>query len=316
MDSSPTKPVYVLYGGDSFILDARRKEITALVACGADPQLCVSSFEPPCELADVLDELRTVPFLAPRRLVIVRQADEFVSAHREALEKFLESPPASASLMLLVSSWPSNTRLAKLVHKIGEAFECAAPVGGNLLRWLTAAAGKRGKKIAPDAASLMVEWVGGDLAALDGEIEKLSLYAAASPTICLEDVCALVTASAGPAAFALTNAVTDGNPAAALKALAGMLHVRGDEFKTLGMIGWHLRRAMLAKENLDAGQSPREALPKMPYQQADAFLAMLKRRPLSAFQNDFRRLIRADLAMKSGTDPTAALQELVVALCS
>jgi DNA polymerase-3 subunit delta len=316
MDSSPAKPVYVLYGGDAFTLDARRREITALVAGGADPQLCVASFEPPCELADVLDELRTVPFLAPRRLVIVRQADEFVSAHREALEKFLETPPSSATLMLVVSSWPSNTRLARLVQKIGQAIECAAPAAGNLAQWVATAAGKRGKKIAPDAAALMVEWVGGDLAALDGEIEKLSLYVAAAATISLEDVCALVTASAGPAAFALTNAVTDGDPAAALKALAGMLRARGDEFKTLGMIGWHLRRAMLAKENLDAGQPPRQAVPRMPPQQADAFLAMLNRRPLSAFHNDFRRLIRADLAMKSGTDPAAALQELVVALCS
>jgi DNA polymerase-3 subunit delta len=161
-----------------------------------------------------------------------------------------------------------------------------------------------------------VEWVGRDLAALDGEIEKLSLYVGDRPDVTLRDVGAVVTASAGPSAFDLTNAITAGDAAGALKSLAGMLQGAGDEFKTLGMIAWHLRRAALAKELLAAGQNDREAVPPMPYQQRAAFLAMLRRRPLSAFRNDFRRLIRADLAMKSGATPAAALQELVVGLCS
>ena len=95
-----------------------------------------------------------------------------------------------------------------------------------------------------------------------------------------------------------------------------MLQTRGDEFKTLGMISWHLRRALLAKELLAAGRPQREAVPRMPPPQRNAFLAMLDRRPAAAFHRDFRLLIRADLAMKSGTDPASALQQLVVGLCS
>ena len=316
MPGEEIKPVYVLYGNDAFLLDAHRKEIVDRVVGDADPQVCVSSFDASAELADVLDELRTLPFLAPRRLVIVPDADAFVSAHRHALEKFLQSPPSAATLMLLVSRLDARTRLARLVGRIGQAIDCSVPERGNLPRWLARAAARRDKQLAPDAAELLAEWVGRDLAALDGEMEKLSLYVGDRGTISLQDVCAVVTASAGPAAFDLTNAITAGEPAAALKALGGMLRSRGDEFKTLGLIAWHLRRAMLAKELLDAGRPAQEALPKMPPQPRRDFLAMLKRRPLSAFQLDCRRLIRADLAMKSGTRPDAALQELVVALCS
>jgi DNA polymerase-3 subunit delta len=162
----------------------------------------------------------------------------------------------------------------------------------------------------------MVEWVARDLAALDGEMEKLSLYVGERREITLQDVCAVVTASAGPAAFELSNAIAAGQPAAALKALAGMIQTRGDELRTLGAIGWHLRRAMRAKELLDAGQPHYEAVPRMPPKPRAEFLAMLHRRPLAAFQRDFRSLIRADLAMKSGTPAAAALQELVISLCS
>jgi len=316
MPDTQIQPVYVLYGDDAYLRDEHRKQIVDLVVGDADPHLCLTTFDGSPEPVEVFDELRTMPFLAPRRLVIVREADDFVSAHRAAIEKFLQNPPSAGVLMLTVTRWPSNTRLAKLVAKIGQAIDCSVPEKGNLGRWLARSADRRGKQIAPDAAKLMGEWIGRDLAALDAEIEKLSLYVGDRPAITLEDVCTLVTASAGPAAFELTNAITAGDAAAALKALAGMLQVRGDEFKTLGMLGWHLRRAVAAKEQLDAGRPQREAVPRMPSSQRNAFLTMLRRRPLPAFRRDFRRLIRADLAMKSGADPAAALQELVVGLCS
>lgn len=308
-------PVYVLHGDDAFLLDTHRREIVERVVAGAEAQLCVTSFDGSAELADVLDELRTVPFLAPHRLVILRDADAFVKTHREALEKFFEKPPTSASLLLEVGSWPGNTRLAKLVAKIGQAIDCSVGEKENLSGWIAKSASKRGKKIAPDASELLAQWVGRDLAALDGEIEKLSLYVGQREQITTQDVSSLVTASAGPAAFELTNAVTAGDAAWALRALGGMLRTRGDEFKTLGLIAWHLRRAMTAKEKLAAGADLYAALPNMPPGPRKDFMAMLQRRSLRTFHDDFRKLIRADLAMKSGTEPRAALQELVVQLC-
>ena len=308
-------PVYVLHGDDAFLLDTHRQEIVERVVAGGDPQVCVTSFDESAELADVLDELRTVPFLAPHRLVILRDADAFVKSHRDALEKFFENPPSAASLLLVVGSWLANTKLGKLVARIGQAIDCSVGEKENLSGWIAKSAGKRGKKIARDASELLAQWVGRDLAALDGEMEKLSLYIGQREQIDTRDVSSLVTASAGPAAFDLTNAVTAGDAAWALRSLGGMLRTRGDEFKTLGLIAWHLRRAMTAKEKLAAGANPYTALPNMPPGPRKDFMAMLQRRSLRAFHDDFRKLIRADLAMKSGTEPGAALQELVVQLC-
>ncbi|MFW6062370.1 MAG: DNA polymerase III subunit delta, partial [Planctomycetota bacterium] len=109
------KPIYVLHGNDQFLLDTWRKEIVSRLVGDADPQVCVTSFDASAELAEVLDELRTLPFLAPYRVVIVRDADAFVSAHRDALENYLDRPCQSASLVLMVSSFPKNTRLYKAV---------------------------------------------------------------------------------------------------------------------------------------------------------------------------------------------------------
>ncbi|MFP4106271.1 MAG: DNA polymerase III subunit delta [Phycisphaerae bacterium] len=315
MAADGTKPVYVLYGNDGYLRDTHRKRIVDRIVGDADPQICVSTYDATAELAEVLDELRTLPFLAPHRVVIVHDADGFVSGNRAPLEKYLENPSANGTLVLIVSTWRSNTRLAKSVAKVGEAIACNEPDSHSLPTWIKDAVSNRGRKINNDAAELLAEWVGTDLAAINSEIEKLITYIGDRKTITVNDVGQLVTSSTGPAAFDLTNAITDGNVAAALTALGGMLNSRGDEFKTLGMLAWHLRRALAARQAMDAGKDPGRSL-RMPYQQKQKFLAMLKRRPLPKIQSDFRKLIDADIGMKSGSDPSTALQELVVSLCT
>ncbi len=318
MSDRETKPVYVLHGKDAFLQDAMRKDIVARLVADADPQLCVATFDADVSLADVLDELRTLPFLAPYKVVIVRDADAFIAGNREALEAYLEKPARTASLVLLVSSFPSNTRLYKAAKKVGEILECSISGGAELRRWVVASGKRRGKTLASDAAELLTEWVGEDLGLLDSEIEKLSLYVGERETITGDDVSKLVVASAGPVAFALTNALTMQDARAALGALDDMLTVRGEELKVLGMLAWHLRKVAAAKR-LSPGGKPSPDVWKqlrIPYHQQGAFAGLLRRRSLRKVNQDFRRLIAADLAIKSGADPVAAMQVLVVELCS
>ena len=309
------KPVYVLSGSDGFLQDHYRAEIIARVVGQADPQTCIANFDSgdDPELAAVMDELRTLPFLAPARVVMIRNADAFISKHRQKLEEYVANPCETSALVMIVSSFPGNTRLAKAVKKIGEVLNCKLPDSSSLQQWLTKASGKRGKKIDPQSADMLEQWIGRDLAAQNAEIEKLCLYIGDRETITPQDVQDVVTATAGPAAFALTNAITAGDTLGALRALEGALRIRGAEFQALGSIAWHLRRALQAQQEMIAVGKPNL---RMPYDQRNAFIAMLKRRGQAKLQADMRSLIAADLGMKSGQNPKSALQELVMSLCS
>ena len=316
MSEQAIKPIYIIRGGDQFLRDAFRLEIVAHVIQGADAQLCVSTFDAEAELAIVLDELRTLPFLAPRRAVVIHEADAFVAAHRDALEKYFETPSKNSALVLIVDAWPSNTRLAKLTAKIGQVYDADAPKAGALGNFIRQAIAKRGKKITPEAVDLLASWVGADLAALDSEAEKLCVYIGERPGVIMQDVSLLVAATAGPGAFDLTNAIIDGNAKAALVALDGMMTHRGEEFRILALLASHLRKTARAQQLAMEGKRPESALPpNMPPHAKNAFLAMLKRRPITKIHKDFRRLIAADLGMKSGLEPAAAMQELVIEMC-
>jgi DNA polymerase-3 subunit delta len=246
--------------------------------------------------------------------VVVRDADAFVGAHADALERYLQSPSSSASLVLIISSLDKRRRITKRLMEVGEVIDCTAPAQRKLGGWVRRATDRRGKAIAPEAVELLVLCVGEDLGSMDAELEKLSLYVGQRERIEAEDVGAIVSATAGPAPFALTNALAAGDAAAAVEALVGTMTVRGEEFRVLGQIAWHLRRALTWKQEMVTGGSP--DFGRMPPKAASAYRSMLQRRTLSDLQQDFRRLIRADLAMKTGLDARRVMQQLVVELCA
>ena len=310
------KPIYVLCGPDAFLRDGARRRVIAGIIGEADPQTCVSSFDGTAELelADIMDELRTPPLLSSARVVVVRDADPFVTKYRKHLEKYLSNPSGTGALVLIVKSFPASTKLAKAAAEIGEIIPCSVPEKGNLSKWLVEAAARRDKQIDPHARELLGTWMDRDLATLDAEIEKLCLYVGERETITVEDVGAVVTATAGPVAFAMVNAIRAGDHAAALEALNKTLRVRGDEFAALGSLAWHVRQCLEVQQAVAEGRRP--DLGKTPYRVVENLVAMVRRRGHRKLQADMRSLIDADLGMKSGRAPKGALQELVIALCS
>jgi len=289
---TPPKPIYLLYGTDNLLRRRARGELVRRLLGDGDADLNVSVFDAEADLSDVLDTLRTVPFLSPRRVVVVEQADTFLAAHVEALQRYLLDPAPTGSLVLVVDSLPDRSpavrKAVESLVRAGEAIDCS-PDRLDPVRWAIDSANRRGKRLAREAARLLVECVGADLARLDSEIEKLSLFVGSRGEILPEDVGALVADTAGAARYALTNAIGRGRPEAALKALHRMLLRRGDEVRLLGLIGWHLRSSLSGGNRVPS--------------------------PPERVEGDFRRVLAADLALKSGASPLATMQTLVIGLC-
>ena len=76
----------------------------------------------------MIEELSTVAmFGGGRRLVVVEEADDFVSQYRPQLEDYVARPARSGVLVLDLKTFPSNTRLYKAVAADGLAVDCGAP---------------------------------------------------------------------------------------------------------------------------------------------------------------------------------------------
>jgi DNA polymerase III subunit delta len=166
------KPVYALVGDDSFL--QLQKLAAILRELGSDVQRADFEGET-AGLAEVLDELRSFAmFGSGGKLVVVRNADDFISRYREQLEDFLAEPPKSSTLVLRVASLPGNQRIAKLIAKVGSVEKCEPPA--DLRRWIVDHAKAAHKiTVAPDAAALLADHIGADLGKLDNELAKLAL---------------------------------------------------------------------------------------------------------------------------------------------
>src|SRR5918912_41462 len=90
---SRRQPVYALVGDEDFLKRRCRDAIIALVVGDADPAFAVAAYPgDKLDFSTVRNDLDTLPFLSPARVVVVEQADPFVTEHRAALERYVQSP--------------------------------------------------------------------------------------------------------------------------------------------------------------------------------------------------------------------------------
>jgi len=165
------KPVYALVGSDSFLQLQKLAEL--LRQLPPDAQRVDVDGER-ADLATVLDELRSFAMFGGGKVVVVRNADDFISRFREPLETYVSSPSESATLILRVESLPSNQRISKAIAKVGSVENCEPPK--DLARWVVGhAKSAHDVTISVEAARLLVDYVGQDLGRLDTELAKLAL---------------------------------------------------------------------------------------------------------------------------------------------
>lgn len=263
--TTPPKPVYALFGDDAYL---RRESITAIARATLGDEaddLAVSRF--PGEsagLSDVLDELRTLPFLSRARVAIIDGADPFVTAHRRGLEDYAEHPSRTGVLVLSVKSWPANTKLAKAVERIGLAIDCKAPSIKDLPRWLIGMAKARDEVVLTAAAAeLMVHLVGAEVGLLAMELEKLAVYVGDARKIAEPDVLAMVGAGRVQKIWDAINSATCGDGAKALATLDSLFSANESPHEMLGAIRYSLLKTyhagMLRKAKKDVKEACREA---------------------------------------------------------
>ena len=205
------QPLYVLTGEEAFL---KRQVLVALrkIVLGAeDDSFGFSTFNgDKATFAAVHNELSTLPFLAPRRLVVVENADPFVTQERQKLEKYVGAPAATGVLVLDVKTWPANTKLAKLISD-NVTIVCKTHETRTLPQWCVGwCAAHYGKQLVLPARGCSSISSAPKWAQLDQEINKLSIYVGDASRIEAKDVDQLVGDSRAEKTFEIFNLIGTG----------------------------------------------------------------------------------------------------------
>jgi DNA polymerase-3 subunit delta len=316
----PFRPVYVVFGDDSYLIRESIRGVNRALFGDADRDASISRFAGPVTpLANVLDEVSTLPFFSRRRLVIVEEADTFVTKHRKDLEAYVANPSDSGALLLQVKQWPANTILAQLVEKSGLAISASSPREKELITWLTQLAPARfDAQLAPDAARLLVELVGPEAGILAAEVEKLAVYAGEKGRIERSDIMKLVGAGRVETIWKTLDAATTGEAKTAIEHLDTLLAAGEQPTPMVAAMSasllkiHHAGRLRAARINLDEACRiagiPAFAVSKTGKQHAHLGPKRVDQLPAM--------LLKADLDLKGGSmlDPRSILEILLVQL--
>lgn len=267
-------------------------------------------------VADVLDELRTVPFLTPKRVVVVKNADEFVSQNRPLLEKYFDNPCRTGQLILTVRTWDARTKLAKKLPEVGKLIEVKQPASWQLPGRLSKYAGDaHDKRLDKDAAELLIELTGDDLPRLYSEIDKLAVFADAEKVITAKHVESLIGYNRIYGAFEVIDAMVAGKTAEAIARLRNMFaEDKNTEYTAVGAFAFHFRRMYHAKVLLEKGTSTSEVAKRLRiWANIEGFFAQVRKMTLPQLSRILSQLGTIDYAIKTGqTKAQVAIEQLVL----
>lgn len=297
--------IYVIAGKDRYLSCQARGKLEERLL-GKDRGLGLSVYDgKSVDAATVFDELHTLPFLSDRRVVVVDEAEKFITAHRELLEKYFSQPSSTGVLVLICDSWRSNTRLAKMLKGkgLGEVLSAEPMKGRAAVGWLTRQVRAEGKTFEPGAAESLARCVGNDTGRLASELEKLVLYVGNRKTIGMTDIEQLCGLTAEQSIFLINDLIAEGKTFEALASLDRLLrHDRSVEYSMVGVMAFSLRRLLKARALLDAGYRDRDLIsacgiwPGM----VERFIAQVRRFSSSELETMVGELAKVDYANKTG----------------
>jgi DNA polymerase-3 subunit delta len=313
------RPIYVLHGEEQFLKRRVTAALRKLVLGPDDDGFSLSSHEgDKASWAEIHDELETLPFLSPRRLVIIDRAEPFVTRERPRLEKYFAEPSKTGVLVLDVQSWPANTKLAKLLPE-SATIVCKTPAVQKLPEWCGQwCADQHGKTLSASAARLLVDLVGPDMGLLDQEMAKLAIYVGSSSRIDTADVDQLVGQSRIENTWKIFDLIGAGQTGAALALLDRLLDQGEEPLRLLGAFSMQLRRLAQAARLHSQGESAPDALeragvPPFGRKSAEQQVRHLGRHRLDLI---YDWLLETDLGLKGSSQlpPRILLERLVVQL--
>jgi len=180
LDSAdPSVRCYLLYGPDESGSRALAQRLAN--ALGQDAERI--DLDAPRIIADpalLADEAASVSLFGGARHIRVEGVTD---SCLPAVEALLEAPAAGNPVVLIGGALKRDAKLVKLMEASGAAmlFASYAPEGADAERLAMMLAREQGLRLDADVARRLAEASGGDRAVLASEIEKLALYADATP---------------------------------------------------------------------------------------------------------------------------------------
>lgn len=299
------KPLYFFYGEERFLAEELQDLLlaTALEPHERDFNLDIV-YGGEAETASVLALCASYPVMAERRVVIVRDFDKLIDNHR--FTEYARHPNPTAIVVLVCGTKPNLSRHPyRALREHAVSMECKPLYANQMPSWIQKRAEIEGYSIEPDAVRMLADFVGTNLRAAVGELEKLTTFTGGKETITADDVVHASGHTRDFNIFELQRAIGEVRAVDANRIAERMLqqasNTRGEALMMVTLLGSYFTR--LWKLTACRGQ-PQHAMAERigvrPYF-VNEYVASLRRYPESSIERVFAALLAADYELKGGS---------------
>jgi DNA polymerase-3 subunit delta len=187
--SKKFKNVYLFAGEDVYTAESCLDQL--LKALAIDPINIETYFAGDSDLNDVILSAQTMPFLADKKAVILKNSEKLRAADLKKLAEVLKLELPSIFIMMWPERVKSDTKslsVFKAADETGVIVECRQLYDNEVPRWIQGMFSKEGRRVASDAVEYLIKENGSNLMNLSNEIEKLLLYTKDKKEIDVSDV--------------------------------------------------------------------------------------------------------------------------------
>jgi DNA polymerase-3 subunit delta len=222
-------PAYLFLGAEAY-QGRRAREALLQAILGDDRENGLTRYDlNESSLAQVVDDARALSLFASQRVILVTGAEAALPRQKSEeddesdgasagdaaeLAAYMKDPSPGVTLLFEASRFGFDGEEKKKIERV-KRFYAAVTETVELERYSMDEARREAESLAkraritfePEALALLVEALGGDVARIAVEIEKLFLYNAGRRPISLDDIAALVPDARSTTIFALVNAL-------------------------------------------------------------------------------------------------------------
>ncbi len=233
-------PVYLLYGEEEYLVEQNATALKQAALGDGDPSFNYHVFRGSDHKAEeIVAAAIEFPFMSERRVILVRDADPLLK--KPSLGKYVQNPATETVLLLCAGSLkpgrarkrPAKDGSIDIPAWLQQQDRSSSPVGAAVefkafkdnvaQKWIAQSFADAGKKISPEAVTVMHALCGNGARELASEIEKLLTARKDAESIEADDIYNLLGASRQYNVFELTNAVLERNPRKAQEILHHLL---------------------------------------------------------------------------------------------
>jgi DNA polymerase-3 subunit delta len=313
-------PVYMFYGLNEFLLERTLTKIRdSYIPEGArdfNQQVCYGG---EVNASEIISMARTMPFMSPSRLIIVRRTDEFSTDHLNMFVPYIEDPVETTCLIFVSLKTDFKKRFYKCVRDSGCAVIFNELKEDQVAPWIMTTAREMGLNIDRDASLFLQQMAGKRLQDIYSELTKLSL-SYGSRRVGENEVRESAVNSRMYSVFELMDEFSCKNIPGVLSVLARFLEEEDKKsapMQIIGMLNRQLGLLLRTKDIIGSGSQTKDvaSLLGIPPFLARKCLDQSKHWSIDELEKGITTLFNTDRLLKTGARPRPLLENLFINLC-